>query len=583
MNISKKFPSPSFSPVNLAIGWLFFSCGVVANGHEETLTGYENTLDPSETSRVAMASTLRVAPVSPPVGAKLCRVRIALVDIDTGDPVPGLLRVRNADGAILGLTGLMNRGVMLNRGHAGKDWYAVVEPTVVEVPGAKLWFEAIGGFETERAVKMYDFTGIEEARMVLPLRRFYDPAEEQWHSGNTHLHLYRLTRPQADDYLRTIPRADGLELLFVSYLTRAREDHLYVSNTYTAEQLEALNGKDIRFGWGEEHRHNSFPLGHGYGHVMLLNLPRLIEPVSVGREIMNAGPDYPPLRHAIDVARSEGGVAIWCHNANGSEDLPNLFSGRIDALNLFEAAPGGKSDYSISHYRYLNVGLKVPFSGGTDWFIHSFARAYAKVEGNMSAENWLAALKAGRSFLTNGTFLDLRAGSYEIGDTIALSTPETITFSGRARGRNDFGGIDLVHNGKVVSHAKSSPVGGHFEAELEFPLGVHEPGWVALRVAGGSFDTSGPTVLPDKIPFPAGPAGYRYSEMGAPLFGHTSAIYLEFEGRLAFVPEVAESMIEELENNIRSIEATYRFETEAQQVEVLTIYRDAIAWLRHRK
>ena len=78
-----------------------------------------------------------MAPVVPPIGARLCRVRIEIVDADTGEPVPGLVRVRDEDGAILGLPGLMNRGVMLNRRHAGKDWYALVEPVVVEVPGAK--------------------------------------------------------------------------------------------------------------------------------------------------------------------------------------------------------------------------------------------------------------------------------------------------------------------------------------------------------------------------------------------------------------------------------------------------------------
>ena len=56
--------------------------------------------------------------------------------------------------------------------------------------------------------------------------------------GNTHLHLSGLTREQADEYLRTLPRADGLDLVFVSYLERAQADREYVSNGYTLADLE---------------------------------------------------------------------------------------------------------------------------------------------------------------------------------------------------------------------------------------------------------------------------------------------------------------------------------------------------------
>ena len=89
-------------------------------------------------------------------------------------------------------------------------------------------------------------------------------------------------------------------------------------------------------------------------------------------------------------------------------------------------------------------------------------------------------------------------------------------------------------------------------------------------------------VLPDEIPFPAGGQGYPYNEMGAPLFAHTSAIYLEYKGSRVFKPDVARSLIAELEASLLDIEATSRFDTPGQREEVVGIYLDAIAWLHRR-
>ena len=65
--------------------------------------------------------------------------------------------------------------------------------------------------ERERASEQLDLRGKETASTTLDHARFSDLAGRGWRSGNTHLHLKSLTRPQADEYLRTIPCADGLD------------------------------------------------------------------------------------------------------------------------------------------------------------------------------------------------------------------------------------------------------------------------------------------------------------------------------------------------------------------------------------
>jgi TolB protein len=76
-------------------------------------------------------------------------------------------------------------------------------------------------------------------------------------------------------------------------------------------------------------------------------------------------------------------------------------------------------------YRLLNLGFRIPAAGGTD-AMANFAslrgpvgmnRVYARVpEGPLSEPAWLDALKAGRSFATNGPLLGLELGGAKIGD-----------------------------------------------------------------------------------------------------------------------------------------------------------------------
>lgn len=414
-----------------------FLCAGAALAHPSTWHAFEASLDARETKALAAAPSLREAPFTSRTNSDQCELSLRLIDAETQLPLPGLVRITRANGAAIALPGLVNRGIKLRANHPAKEWFVLSEPGIVPLPQAAWHIEAFSGLGTELAVAEIDLRGKPRNELVLPLRRFHSAATTGWHNGNTHLHLSGLTRVQADEYLRIVPRGDGLELVFISYLTRANADRDYISNSYTSEDLQMLTSGGLILGNGEEHRHNFFgPGGPGYGHVMLLNIRHLIQPVSIGSNIMGvgAGPDYPPLRRGIGQARREGATIIWCHGAKGSEDVPNWLAGWLDALNVFDG--DGPSSYADIFYRFLNVGLKVPFSTGTDWFIYGFSRVYVRVDQPLTVSSWLKALAAGRSFITNGPFLELHAGQHEIGDTWSLAAPGPIKIKGRATGRS---------------------------------------------------------------------------------------------------------------------------------------------------
>jgi hypothetical protein len=331
-----------------------------------------------------------------------------------------------------------------------------------------------------------------------------------------------------------------------------------VENSFAGGDLQRLAQHGIVFGNGQEHRHNFGRGGEGFGHVMLLNLQKLIHPVSIGPGIMAEGTDGRPLRAGIEAARKDGATAIWCHNTFGYEDLPNWAAGRLHAQNIFDG--GDHGSYRDTYYRYLNLGWRVPFSTGTDWFLYDFSRVYVPVADELTVPAWLAALQAGKSFITNGPLLEFTVDGHELGEVVALSEPKSVQVRAEARGRNDFHGLELIHNGQVIHTIPSAATGNHFRAALDLSLRLDQPGWLALR-----------------IPLEAGK-----NELGRPLFAHTSPIYVELNGRRIFQPEVARELIAEIERDWQTIVKQATFASSAERKEVEAVYQTGIAELRRQ-
>jgi len=516
------------------------------SAHENTLAAYTRSLG-SQAEPVSEESA----------NSSRCWLTLNLVDAATKEPLPGLVRITTADGNVQALEGLFNRGTGLRQSHAGRQWSVLIESATVSVPWEKLTIEAFSGLETELTSRTIDLAGKSSAEVTLPLVRFGHAAKSGWRNGNTHLHLMSLTRDQADQYLRSISRADGLELVFVSYLRRAKAERNYISNTYTEHQLQQLSGDGVTFSYGEEHRHNFGAGGEGYGHVMFLNIKELIRPVSIGPGIMGAGHDWPSLRRGIDKARRDGATTIWCHNAFGFEEVPDWIAGVLDAHNIFDG--GSRGSYEDTFYRFMDIGLRVPFSTGTDWFIYDFSRVYVEVDEPLTVERWLDGLEKGRTFITNGPLLKFSLGEYSPGDVVRLAKPRELNISARAAGRCDFQKIEVIYNGRVVQSAPSRPVGGHFEGRITAPLRISEPGWIALRVKS-----------------------QRKNELGEPLFGHSSAVYVEIAGKTVFKPEVAAELIANMNEAMRTIREKASFADDKQADDVLDVYREGIVSLRKR-
>jgi hypothetical protein len=484
-----------------------------------------------------------------------CELTIELIDAWTKKPVAGLVRVTNLSS---------NQPVRLDgEFHRAVNWYALERWAKVRVPRAKLRVEALRGLKTRLAIREVDATTKSQLKVTLNLNEFYETRLREIHGGNTHLHLMNLTHAEADRYLRVVPKADNLDLVFLSHLRRIPDERHYISNqivenSFVGGDLERLSQDGVLFGNGQEHRHNFGGYDEGFGHVMLLNLQKLIRPISIGPGIMKEGTDGRPLQSNILTARNDGATVIWCHNTFGLEDLPNWASGLVHAQNIFDG--GDHGDYADTFYRYLNVGMRVPFSTGTDWFIYDFARVYVPVSGELTVEKWLDGLRDGKSYITNGPFLELETERARIGGTLRMSRPNRVTVVGRGMGRQDFRGLELVYNGKVVHRTRAKSAGGYYVSDLRHQLDVDKPGWFALR-----------------IPLDAGK-----TELDKPLFAHTSPIYITVDDREIFDVPTAKQLVEEMKASRAIINRKARFADQSERSNVLTVHDAGIKLMEAR-
>ncbi len=187
---------------------------------------------------------------------------------------------------------------------------------------------------------------------------------------------------------------------------------------------------------------------------MFLNIKELIQPVSIGPGIMKLGTDGLPIQRGIDTARGDGATVVWCHNDWGLEDLANWATDRIDAQNIFDG--GIHSSYKQSFYRYLNAGIDVPFSTGTDWFMYDFSRVYVAAGKYVTPAQWLAALSSGKTYITNGPLLEFTVNGHGPGITIDIGNGKPLKFEARSWGRHDLKRLELIKNGNVVDSGPSS-------------------------------------------------------------------------------------------------------------------------------
>ncbi len=173
-----------------------------------------------------------------------------------------------------------------------------------------------------------------------------------------------------------------------------------------------------------------------------------------------------------------------------TNELPvDVALGKVDYMEIL-----GFSDHRTTArvwYQLLNLGFRIPAAGGTDAMANysslrgpvGMNRVYARVaEGEPTPQEWMASLKAGRSFATNGPLIGFTLGGAQIGDDLAFEVPQRrVNFSVRLQSIVAVDHLELVCNGRVVrSFIAGTPLD---HGEFNGSIALNESGWCVARAS----------------------------------------------------------------------------------------------------
>jgi hypothetical protein len=370
------------------------------------------------------------------------------------------------------------------------------------------------------------------SQVEFQLERWIDPGQYGWYSGDHHIHAAGCRHYQnpaegvlPDDMMRQIRG----ERLNVSSVLTWGPDYYY--------QKQFFSGHDNPLSTPRQLMHydlevSGFPSSHA-GHLVLLNLRNQDYPGT--RQL----PDWPTWDLPIlRWAKEQGAVVGFAHSGWGlavqSTELPNYEVPGFDGIGANEYIVDVTSPNAVDFisavdtpyvwelniwYHTLNVGFRTRIAGETDFpCIYDsrvgMGRTYASSAAPVSYSGWLDALKAGRSYVSDGKthLMNFTVGGVRVGDgdsELRLPTGSKVAVSlmaaaylpehpdqslhqlpydekpywdiERARIGDSRGvSVEIIVNGKPVSSQKLLADGKPREMKFEVP--VTSSSWVAARV-----------------------------------------------------------------------------------------------------
>jgi hypothetical protein len=369
------------------------------------------------------------------------------------------------------------------------------------------------------------------SELAFQLERWIDPASYGWYSGDHHVHAAGCSHYQnptegvlPQDMIRQIS-GEGLNI--GSVLTWG-PDYYY--------QKQFFSGHDDPLSKADELMHydlevSGFPSSHA-GHIVLLGLREQDYP---GATRISDWPtwDLPIFRWA----KAQGAVVGFAHSGWGlevmSDDLPNYEMPGFDGIGaneyIVDVTEPGLVDFISSvdtpyvwelsiWYHTLNVGFRTRIAGETDFpCIYDqrvgIGRTYTKLD-NLSYTNWMQALKAGRSYVSDGKshLMDFKLNDTPVGigaSEVRLGAPGSVhaqvnvsayldslpdqSIRGKRYNEKPYWDVErarigdtrevpveLVVNGQAVAR-KNVAADGQVR-EVAFDAAIEKSSWVAVRI-----------------------------------------------------------------------------------------------------
>ncbi len=340
-------------------------------------------------------------------------------------------------------------------------------------------------FERHDLFVSIDETGTKE--IVVTLKQIVDMSALGWHSGDLHVHRNPVE-------IELLMQAEGLDVAPV--ITWWNNRNLWLDRDLPTETLHEF-GKNHFYDVmaGEDEREG--------GALLYFHLP---EPL----QISGSAREYPsPMKFLAEARQHDGvwvdiekpfwwDVPIWL--ASGQVDSIGLANNHMCRSTMYESeawgrprdvgrlpAPRGNGFWTQEiYYHILNSGLRVPPSAGSASGVLpnpvGYNRVYVQTDAPLDYAEWWEALRAGRSFVTNGPLLICRADGQLPGHVFRASSNSNkpIELEIELMSQDSIAAIEVISNGTVAKRVAvtENPHGfGKYKTQVDIAKG----GWFLVR------------------------------------------------------------------------------------------------------
>jgi hypothetical protein len=490
-------------------------------------------------------------------------VHVRVNDAGTGRPTPVRVRFTNPDGDYFAPLGRLTEFATGRNQDVGGNLllgmrpYAYIDGACeIRLPAGPILVEIHKGPEYT-PLRLETELAPGKLALRFTVERWAELRREGWYSGDTRAHF--LT-PHA-----ALLEAAAEDLAVVNLLAaECRVPGPYQRDYPAVPNLPAFSGQRPALEAPGHlvvvNTHNSHSV---LGSLGLLNCHRVVYPLSFGGP---GGFEDWTLADWCDQCHRKGGLVVWTRAWHEAKDFPqgeplaDLLLGKVDAfeIDFFEDSP---FDVLSDWYTLQNCGLRVPLVGGSgkdsNGIVLGGMRTYARLSPGeeLTYPGWIEAVRAGRTFATNGPILSFTVNGQDPGAVLDLpDSGQPVRVRAEAQSVVPFERLEVVAGGTVVASAEAN--GTPAAAILEADVAVPASGWLAARCRG-------------RQQLFSRPANQR-------VFAHTSPVYVRVQGQPPPAdPAAVATLAGRLEQMLEWVEREGRFENDQQRERLAGVFRSA--------
>ena len=439
-----------------------------------------------------------------------------------------------------------------------------------------LHYQVIKGYEFGIAEGRISAEDLREGGIEIPLSRWSWLAERGWFSGDIHIHHIS---PKSCRLEMDAEDLDVANILTSDFTVDQSQFEGRINSYSSARHLIYVN---------QEFRHDHL------GHMCLLNLKRLIEPVKTMQPYA-----YPPHLRACDETHAQGGYVSWAHFPSwpGVESPLDIAMEKLDGIEILSVldprefpvfmksvVPEIEANHGLRlWYRYLNCGFRLTATAGTDkmtTFVTVGAnRVFARIHGDFTYENWIGALRDGRTFVTNSPILTFTVNGQDSGATLRFDSRKNqiAQVHASAESQLPYDALEIVANGTVV--AQATPSGTRHKAEIHFEYPMRQSSWLAARVSEdmNSYRRRGVNFSTVHVTSGTRLSDYYGTRRPETVFAHSSPVYCIRNEEPIRSSDDAEYYVRYIDNAIRWLETEAKFARPADKTASIQAFQQGRA------